>query len=96
MLKKYMQLPENQSISRIKKREQNVWQRRFWEHQIRDENDFYKHLDYIHYNPVKHQYVNAPKDWEWSTFNKYVDKGWYPLDWGMNDYNGIMETCTGE
>jgi putative transposase len=74
-------LPENISISRRKHRESNVWQRRFWEHAIRDENDFEMHLNYIHYNPVKHNIVSCPHLWEYSSFNKWVKKGAYTMDW---------------
>lgn len=70
------------SESRKKRGEQEVWQRRFWEHLIRDEKDFEKHCHYIHYNPVKHGYVKAPKDWQFSTFNKFVKRGIYGVDWG--------------
>lgn len=62
--------------------ERQVWQRRFWEHQIRDEIDWQNHLDYIHFNPVKHGLVQQVKDWPWSSFHKFVAKGWYPNDWG--------------
>lgn len=68
--------------SRIRHREATVWQRRFWEHKVRDEKDFGVHCDYIHYNPVKHSLVDAPKDWEYSTFHRYVTAGIYPEDWG--------------
>jgi len=73
--------------SRERKGEKLVWQRRFWEHTIRDENDFKKHLDYIHYNPVKHGYVKNPFDWQWSSFRKWVEKGEYDSNWGnlVND-----------
>ena len=64
------------------KREKAVWQRRFWEHQIRDERDFATHVDYIHYNPVKHGYVKRPRDWKWSTFKRYVKNGIYDVNWG--------------
>jgi putative transposase len=70
------------SASRQKKREQAVWQRRFWEHQIRDEGDFIQHVEYIHYNPVKHGLVAAPQDWPYSSFHRYVRRGVYPADWG--------------
>ena len=70
------------STSRAKKQEQSIWQRRFWEHQIKDENDYNNHVNYIHYNPVKHGLVTAPKDWEYSSFHRYVKNGIYPLDWG--------------
>ena len=56
--------------------ERNVWQRRFWEHVIRDEMDWRLHVDYIHYNPVKHGYVTRPGDWPWSSFRKAVARGW--------------------
>ena len=68
--------------SRVRKGEQAVWQRRFWEHQIRDERDFALHVDYIHYNPVSHGLVAAPKDWPYSSFHRYVQDGCYPIDWG--------------
>ena len=64
------------------KGEQAVWQRRFWEHQIRDERDFIKHVEYIHYNPVKHGLVNAPAAWPHSTFHRYVKQGIYHAEWG--------------
>ena len=69
--------------SRIGKGEQAVWQRRFWEHQIRDERDFAQHVDYIHFNPVSHGLVMAPKDWKYSSFHSYVQDGSYPIDWGV-------------
>ncbi len=59
-----------------------VWQRRFWEHCIRDDRDFETHLDYIHYNPVKHGYVTRPGDWPWSSFQKHVQSGQYDPEWG--------------
>jgi len=62
--------------------EKAVWQRRFWEHFIRDDQDWRRHLDYIHYNPVKHEYVAQPKDWPYSSFHRAVKQGWYPPDWG--------------
>lgn len=75
---------EVRRINRSRKRrgEQTVWQRRFWEHLIRDEKDFEKHCDYIHYNPVKHGYVAAPKDWGFSTFYNFVKKEVYDINWG--------------
>jgi putative transposase len=70
--------------SRLKKRERGIWQRRYWEHQIRDELDFEKHADYIHYNPVKHGYVKRPVDWPFSTFHRYVKTGVLPKHWGSD------------
>ncbi|MGO1396587.1 MAG: REP-associated tyrosine transposase [Halomonas sp.] len=61
---------------------QKAWQRGFWEHVIRDENDWQRHMDYIHYNPVKHGYTHTPRDWKWSSFHQSVQKGWYEPDWG--------------
>ncbi|MBT9311335.1 REP-associated tyrosine transposase [Leptothoe kymatousa] len=72
------------SLARLRKKEQAIWQRRFWEHQIRDERDFERHVDYIHYNPVKHQLVNAPKDWPYSSFRRFVVQGVYADDWGID------------
>ena len=69
-----------------------VWQRRFWEHTIRDSRDFHKHLDYIHINPVKHGLAAKPKDWPWSSFHRYVEMGWYEPDWsGDCDLPGSAE-----
>ena len=59
-----------------------MWQRRFWEHQIRDDVDFQRHFDYIHFNPVKHGYVSAVKDWGFSSFHRYVREGVYCDNWG--------------
>nr|WP_321401019.1 transposase [uncultured Desulfobacter sp.] len=73
---------EPRSNSRIAKGERGIWQRRYWEHLIRDPKDFQHHLDYIHYNPVKHKYVNKVKDWPYSSFHLYVRKGLLPIDWG--------------
>jgi len=70
------------SDSRAAKRERGVWQRRFWEHTIRDEEDLHRHLDYVHYNPVKHGLVTCAADWPHSTFHHYVRRGVYPPDWG--------------
>lgn len=65
------------NASKTKKREKGIWQRRFWEHKIRDEDDWRLHIDYIHYNPVKHGYVDDPHEWQYSSYQKAVNKGWY-------------------
>lgn len=70
------------SDSRIKRNEKGIWQRRFYEHLIRDESDLHNHLDYIHYNPVKHESVKSVKDWEYSSFKKFVERGHYQISWG--------------
>jgi putative transposase len=61
-----------QSLSRMGRRERGIWQRRFWEHQIRDETDLQHHVDYIHYNPVKHGLVARVEDWPWSSYHRYA------------------------
>lgn len=72
------------NASRRKHREGTVWQRRSWEHMLRDDRDFSNHCDYIHYNPVKHGLVTAPGDWPYSTFHRAVHAGLYPPDWGSS------------
>lgn len=64
--------------------EKDIWQRRFWEHLIRDENDWRQHMDYILYNPVKHGLAPSPIDWPYSSFKKAVETGWYDAAWGRN------------
>ena len=77
---------EKRTESRIKKGERGIWQRRFWEHTLRDEEDFIRHVEYIHYNPVKHGYVSRVKEWSHSSFHRYVRDGSYPLEWaGCSD-----------
>ena len=68
--------------SQASKREKGIWQRRFWEHCIRDELDWRNHLDYIHYNPVKHGLITRVCDWPYSSFHRFVERGWYSEDWG--------------
>jgi putative transposase len=77
-------LPASQARaqSKIAKREKGIWQRRYWEHVIRDEGDLQRHIDYIHYNPVKHGLVTRVCDWPHSSFHRYVEKGLLPSDWG--------------
>jgi putative transposase len=72
---------ENISDSRKKKRERGIWQRRFWEHIIRDERDYENHINYIHYNPVKHGYVKKPVDWLYSSIHRYIAQGILTPDW---------------
>jgi REP-associated tyrosine transposase len=69
------------SKSKLSKRESGFWQRRFWEHTIKDEEDYKNHLDYIHYNPVKHGLVQCAHAWPHSTFNKWIKHGEYGSDW---------------
>ncbi|HEV3416926.1 MAG TPA: transposase [Pirellulales bacterium] len=77
------------SMSRQKRQERAFWQRRYWEHQIDDENDFERHFDYIYYNPVKHGLVDSPADWPYSSFHRWVEQGVYPAGWGRQSL-GIM------
>jgi len=68
-------------LSRNGKGEHDLWQRRFWEHTIRDAEDFRRHVEYIHFNPVKHGWVPRVRDWPYSTFHRLVRQGICPLDW---------------
>jgi putative transposase len=77
--------------SKRKRRERTLWQRRYWEHQIRNEEDYRRHMDYLHYNPVKHGLVTRVMDWPYSTFHRYVKQGVYAEDWG-----GGVELESGE
>jgi putative transposase len=61
-----------------------LWQRRYWEHTIRDDLDFSRHVDYIHYNPIKHGLVTQVRDWPHSSFHRYVKEGALPADWAGN------------
>lgn len=70
------------SLSRCLRRESGLWQRRFWEHRIRDEEDYRRHLDYLHWNPVRHGLVERVADWPWSSYHRLVREGVYPADWG--------------
>lgn len=70
------------SLSRARKGERDVWQRRYWEHQIRDADDLRHHVEYIHYNPVRHGHVSRPIEWPFSSFRRYVETGVYAEDWG--------------
>ncbi|MCP4042145.1 MAG: transposase [Gammaproteobacteria bacterium] len=79
-------LPHGEQISdsRSKKGERGIWQRRFWEHWLRDEEDYRRHADYIHYNLVKHGHVERVWDWPYSSFHRFCQKGVYMPDWGGN------------
>jgi putative transposase len=73
---------ERRSTVRARRGERGIWQRRYWEHRIRDEADFRAHMDYVHINPVKHGLVGRVVDWPYSTFHGLVERGVYPRDWG--------------
>jgi putative transposase len=73
---------ERRSQSRQRKGERGIWQRRYWEHTLRDEANFSQHVDYIHFNPVKHGYVKRAMDWPYSSFHRCVRLGQVSSDWG--------------
>jgi putative transposase len=88
-------LPKTEHLSpvRVKRGERAIWQRRCWEHLIRDEADFQAHMDYVHVNPVKHGLVKRVSDWPYSTFHRLVPEGIYPPNWGggMEDILGYRD-----
>ena len=84
---------EHISDSRQRKNERGIWQRRFWEHVIRDDNDYARHVEYIHYNPVKHGYVDKVKDWKYSSFHQWVARGIYSVDWATHDEQVMDVGC---
>ena len=78
------------NVGLVKPTYSKIWQNRYWEHTIRDEEDLYRHLDYIHYNPTKH-YNIAPKDYPYSSFHKFVKNGYYDINWcNFGDKYGII------
>ena len=83
-------LPATEHIraSRKAKRERGIWQRRYWEHQIRDDVDLARHVDYIHINPVKHGYVARAVDWPYPSIHRYIERGLLTRDWGADVENG--------
>lgn len=86
---------ERRSKVRIAKGERGIWQRRYWEHLIRDERDYARHTDYIHYNPVKHSYVKRASEWPHSSIHRYIARGVVDRNWGtsdlLNDKGGFGE-----
>lgn len=87
------------SGSRDRERRRGIWQPRFWEHTIRDEDDFDRHFDYIHFNPVNHGLVGCPADWPHSSFHRWVRRGVYDRDWACShrgrslpDFSGLEES----
>ena len=88
--------PLSESQSRHRRR--GVWQHRFWEHTIRDEGDYARHFNYVHWNPVKHGIVESVADWPFSTFHRWVRKGVYDRTWGSRhegapDFSGLDSTA---
>ncbi len=94
--KGFLHKDEWMTEAKRKYRESTIWQKRFWEHMIRDEVDFNKHMNYIHFNPVKHELVRSVKDWPHSTFHRCVKDGLYSPDWGGDDMSNTNDTDYGE
>ncbi len=92
LFSKEMPKTERRSSVRQRKGERGIWQRRYWEHTIRDERDYATHMDYLHYNPVKHGYADKVMDWPYSTFKHHVQRGLYSENWGEGD----IDICVGE
>ena len=87
---------EVRSPSRVAKGERGIWQRRFWEHTVRDGEDLARHVDYVHFNPVKHGLAASAAEWTYSSFRRAVARGEYPADWGfrgdaMGDFGELGE-----
>ena len=77
-----LNLSTRRTASQLIKREKGIWQRRFWEHMVRDDADLERHIDYIHFNPVKHGHTTRVADWPHSSFHRYVTQGLLAPDWG--------------
>ena len=85
-------IPKTERLSavRLAKGERGIWQRRYWEHTIRDDLDYTQHVDYLHFNPVKHGHVARVRAWPYSSFSRFVDAGVYPIDWAQADGNFVV------
>lgn len=95
----YLKLTREESVrneSRKKRRESTIWQRRYWAHILYDQDDLNAHIDYIHYNPMKHGFVNQVSDWPWSSFHRFLRMGVYTFDWGGCLGAGLMDKSMGE
>lgn len=90
---KRIQNNDTNHVSRLIRNEKGVWQRRFWEHQIRDDQDYINHIHYCYINPVKHQWVKRVRDWPYSSFHRDVKRGLFPIDWACGE---IFEGGFGE
>ncbi len=95
LFSKSLPITEHRSLVMQARHERGVWQRRFWEHTIRDDTDYAHHMDYVHFNPVKHGLVSHPAQWPYSTFHQAVRAGVYPADWtGKDSSDGAFgEPC---
>ncbi len=81
LFSKIIPADECRSVARIKQGERGIWQRRFWEHTIKSDEDYRNHIDYVHINPLKHSLITQVKDWPYSSFHGYVKKGIYHENW---------------
>jgi putative transposase len=86
------------SASRVRRRRRGIWQDYFWEHTLRDERDYARHFDYIHYNPVKHGLVECARQWPYSTFHRWMKRGVYEEHWGcladgILDFSDLANTA---
>lgn len=89
-------LPEAKvTASQQKRGERGIWQPRFWEHTVLDEEDLERCVDYIHWNPMKHKLVSRVRDWEWSSFHRFVESGQYDAGWGGTAPDGSDEETWG-
>lgn len=82
--------------SHQKQGEATIWQRRFWEHTIRNQEDFARHIEYIFFNPVKHGLVERVSEWPWSSFHRFVRQGFYPVEWGGSEVREERDMIFGE
>ena len=89
-------LPKPETTSALKRNELGLWQRRFWEHQIRDEHDYQRHMHYLHFNPVKHGQVSRVVDWPYSSFHRWMRAGVYSEDWGAVEVIDASGAAFGE
>jgi putative transposase len=91
-------LPKTERLSRVRraKGERGIWQRRFWEHAIRDDEDYRAHVDYVHFNPVKHGLATSPAAWPFSTFRVCASRGLYSPDWNGSNIQNLPAGEPGE
>jgi putative transposase len=80
-------------LKKCRQFEGKIWQERYYDHVIRDDNDLYRHLDYIHYNPVHHGICPTPFDYPFTSFHAYMEKGWYTAGWGVKEPFTIQSLC---
>ncbi len=79
---------EHRSATQLARHERGIWQRRYWEHVIRNDEDYFAHMDYVHFNPVKHGYVENVADWPYSTYHRLASTSFYPPSWSWQGHRG--------